>query len=100
MTSTTAGRRLARFRARSGLRLDDASARVRDRVGPHLGVSRETIRRYETGQVKPENMDPITLAVLAEVYDTQLSELAPWVDREEVRNLRDLLERRSGCMVA
>lgn len=96
MTSTTAGRRLAKHRKAAGLRLDDASVRVRDRVGPNIGVSRETIRRYEVGKVAPEDMNPITLTVMADVYNVSLSELAPWVDREEVRNLIDLVIRRNS----
>lgn len=72
-----AGKRLERAREQAGLRLDDASVRLRDLVGPVLGVSRETIRRYEADLVPEEKWDPVVILALADIYGVPIAQLSP-----------------------
>lgn len=75
MSQKNAGRRLEKARTDAGLRLDDASYKVRELLGP-MGCSRETIRRYEIGKVPEEKWDPIIILALAEVYGVPVIDLS------------------------
>ena len=96
MNARQAGKRLANARTAKGLRLDDAAYLIRDELGP-LGCSRETLRRYETGLVPPEKWDSIIIMGASAVYGVPVSELAPSIDVDAIRKVRDLLVTHSPC---
>lgn len=63
-------------RCRHGLRLDDAAYLARQVLPANLGISRETIRRYETGLVPESSANPLYVAALAVVYEVTVSDLS------------------------
>lgn len=73
------------------MRLDDAAVKLRDLIGPVLGVSRETIRRYEIGAVPEDEWDPIVIAGLADLYGVTIARLSPNVP-ERLDHLSTLVQ--------
>lgn len=85
---------LREWREAAGLRLDDASVYASQRLPAR--VSRETIRRYESGAIAPDKMDVLTLVALIGVYNRRLRDLPDDVTRH-VEKAVDLLTSTPGC---
>ena len=81
--------RLARESA--GMNIETAALKVRTALPNGVRFSRETLRRYETGQVPEWLASFAILRVLAEVYRCELDEVAP-----RLENLSDLPGDASG----
>lgn len=76
--STTAfGKRLLAAREAAGLRLDNAAVFAQMELQSSFGPSRETIRRYEIGEVDEDRADMVIVAALARVYKTPMDKLSP-----------------------
>lgn len=81
MTSTLAppldfAARLRAARDNRGMRLDDAAYLARQILPPTMPISRETIRRYETGRVPEKEANPLYVAALAVVYGVRTADLS------------------------
>lgn len=98
-TPAPMGHRLREFRDAKGLDLDEAKVELGRRLPKGLGVSRETIRRIETGVISEMDAPPHVLMGLAKVYECNLSEL---VSPEKLRQIDQLKElwRNSACLTA
>lgn len=93
------GRRLRELREAAGLQLDDAAYQVRQMLPDAMGVSRETIRRYETGDTSEEKANLLVLVALAGVYGCKVSDFAP-KKGEELGVVKDLLMQTPVCLTA
>jgi hypothetical protein len=58
------------------MRLDDAAYLARQILPPTMPISRETIRRYETGRVPEKEANPLYVAALAVVYGVRTADLS------------------------
>lgn len=81
MTSTLAppldfATRLRAARDNKDMRLDDAAYLARQILPPTMPISRETIRRYETGRVAEHEANPLYIAALAVVYGVRTADLS------------------------
>lgn len=77
-SNTTAfGKRLLAAREAAGLRLDNAAVFAQMELQSSFGPSRETIRRYEIGEVDEDRADMVIVAALARVYKTPMDKLSP-----------------------
>ncbi len=96
----TTGTRLREAREAAGLDLEDVPFLLKQTIGRREAKSRETIRQYELGDIPEANISPVVLLGLAEVYNKKVSEIVSAEKLAEIERLRELAERRSGCMAA
>lgn len=87
---------LRRWRERSALTIDDLAYQIRHEMPPPErlnGLSRETIRRYESGAVDPDRMSTALLFVWAKVCGADFAELGePFVSN--AATLREALSEQ------
>lgn len=95
--AATMGERLRELREAAGMQLDDAAYHVRQILPMAMGVSRETIRRYETGDTPEAKTNLLVLVALASVYDCKVSDFAPQKS-DELRAIKGLLLQTPGCI--
>lgn len=94
-SKTELGRRLRR--ARGDVPLDRVSVKVQDRIGIERGYGRETIRRYEAGDISEDTADLVLLSVLAELYGVTLQWLSPTVARRAMQARELFSDAVLGC---
>jgi hypothetical protein len=87
--------RLAARRAASGLSFNRVAQMVYDRLGA-FAPTLETVRTYHDPKRIPEQVNPVLVAALADVYDCSLIDLSETVN-EDAKTYADLLKRRSSC---
>lgn len=76
-TKTAFGKRMLAAREAAGMRLDEAAVFARVELRSSYGPSRETVRRYEVGDVDEDRADMVTVAALARVYKVPMEALSP-----------------------
>lgn len=69
------GHTLRQWRVAADMRLEDVSAAVSAALPRSYRISRETVRRYESGAVQFRLMDPVTVLGIALVTGHSLGEL-------------------------
>lgn len=98
--TTTAGPfgdRMYEARTSSGLPLDEAAVHIRG-IDSTYGPSRETLRRYESGETPEDRADPLIVAAAALIYGVDLTWLSPSVASQlsKVELLAAELRSRKG----
>lgn len=76
--------------ARKGQLLDDVAYHVRQHLPSSMAVSRETIRRMETGIIPESKANPVVVAALAAVYEVPVASLSKSV-AADLDRLRPIL---------
>lgn len=74
--TTAFGKRLLAAREAAGYRLDDAAVFARVELQSTYGPSRETIRRYEVGEIDEDRADMVIVAALARIYKVPMESLS------------------------
>lgn len=74
--TTPFGKRLLAAREAAGYRLDDAAVFARVELQSTYGPSRETIRRYEVGEIDEDRADMVIVAALARIYNVPMESLS------------------------
>lgn len=94
------GRTLQAWRDDKNYRLDEAAVYASELLPRR--ISRETIRRYEVGDVAPDKMDVDVIQALCRVYGRSIDDLPPIItDRaEKLRSLFATLTPRSSSYAA
>lgn len=94
--TTSVTKRLKMWREKADLSIDDLAYQVRHRLPQPEGVSRELIRRYESGSVPPERMSTIVLMAIARECHADFDELGePFVSN--AKTLKELVRTGSRC---
>lgn len=73
----TMGEKLAAYRRRQRLPIDQAAALAQEVLPLSLSMSRELLRRIEAGLITEAKVNPVHVAALAKVYGVRVSDISP-----------------------
>lgn len=97
LADLTTKERLRLVRLRRRLSLNQAAQQARAMLPVWVPMSREIIRRLETGVIRPEDANPFQFVALARVYDTEPQQLVREINlAREIDHLLRLLMGGDG----